>query len=165
MTPPTGRRGSVPPDVRAARRKTTLVVFGALGGVAAFAAFVASQVSFDTIDADRSATPREQAFLGAAAALVVASSLVGRRMYADDLDHAARVAGAVKYGVASVACSEAAALLGLAGVLLERSWDGWLTAALGVLALLLAPVRFSVAFDRIARDARDGAFEPPSARP
>lgn len=96
-------------------------------------------------------------FVVAAAALVLVGAFTGSRMHTVQGSIAERGRKTLALHVVSLALAEAATFLGLVLVLLTRSWEVVLPAAIGFAGLVTSAIRGEFRFSRLAAEAPEAS--------
>jgi hypothetical protein len=153
-------RGSIDFEEPASVRKFSRIIsFAIVGGAAAFAAVVASTIPA----APPAEAPAEhRLYLPAvivAFAVVLVATLIGVRMHGFQGTREERARKTLVAHVISLALCEAAALLGLVVVLVAKSWDAILPAALGFAGLATVAIRGEIRMSRLVEDAGSQASD------
>jgi hypothetical protein len=139
-------------DSATVRRYARIISIAILGGAAAFAAVVTSMLQ----GATPMEAPKEHSlympFVIIAFGLVVIATIIGTRMHTFTGTLAERSRKTFIAHVASLALSEGAAFLGLVLVLMTRSWDVVLPAALGFAGLATSIIRGEIRFSGLVEE-------------
>jgi hypothetical protein len=136
----------------AVRRFARMISIAILAGAGAFAALVSTMVRGEAA-ADAKEHRLYTPFVIAAAAMVLAGTALGSRMHTIAGPMAERCRKTLTLHIVSLALAEGAAFLGLILVLITKSWDAVLPAAIGFAGLATSVIRGEFRFSRLVEEA------------
>jgi hypothetical protein len=139
-------------DPRAVRRLARIIAFAIIGSALAFALAITLLPPESAFENPKE-HPLHTPFVVVAAMLVFVATAIGTRMHGYRGTLTERTRRTFVAQIAGLALSEAATLLGLVLVLITRSWDAVLPAALGFAGLATCTVRGEVRFGSLVTEA------------
>jgi hypothetical protein len=146
-------------DPRAVRRVARIIAFAIIGGAITFALVIPAISTEPRLDNPQE-HPLHTPFVVVAAMFVFVATAIGTRMHGYRGTLAERTSRTFKAQIAGLALSEAATLLGLVLVLITRSWDSVLPAALGFGGLATCAIRGEVRFGSLVTEAAARRDDP-----